>query len=372
MKSSFFEKFRRVTASTAYLPEIDGLRFLAVFWVAIIMHTMHYLDEKFYNNQLIHGVWRLVVLEGVNGMHLFFVISGFILSLPFARMYLNNKEKVSLKRYYLRRLTRLEPPYLIALFLFFIGHVFIIKKFAVGQLIPSFFASIFYSHGLIYDRQPLIMPVAWSLEIEVQFYILAPLFCLLFKIPSRLLRRAALVILAITSVLCSSFTTNLLLFLHYFIIGLLLADLYVSKDAKVENSKFSFVMGVLALVALISIPSYYWHSLQYAKVLLLFIVCYQVLFNSQMKTMFSGKGITLIGGMCYSIYLLHFGIISCFGAIMLSRNTSFDYNYAPLYLIAITLLILLLSAGYFYYIEKPFMKFRLKRLEQKTKKETFI
>jgi len=150
---------------------------------------------------------------------------------------------------------------------------------------------------------------------------------------------------------------------------LLLADLYVSRDAKTESSIFSYVMGVLALVALISIPSYYWRLLQYFKVLLLFIVCYQVLFNKQMKIMFSGKAITLVGGMCYSIYLLHFGIISCLGTIVLSRNTSFEYNHAPLYLIAITVVILLVSAAYFYYIEKPFMKFRLKRLEQMAKKE---
>ena len=85
--------------------------------------------------------------------------------------------------------------------------------------------------------------------------------------------------------------------------------------------------------------------------------------------MFSAKGITLIGGMCYSIYLLHFGIISGFGTLLLSRNKGFDYNHAPLYLIVITGLILLISVAYFYYVEKPFMKFRLKRLEQKSKKE---
>ncbi|HYH16354.1 MAG TPA: acyltransferase family protein, partial [Flavisolibacter sp.] len=125
MVSSFFDKFRRITASTDYLPEIDGLRFLAVFWVAIIMHTTHFLNEKLYNNQLIkQGPWKWVILEGTHGMYLFFMISGFILSLPFAKAYLKSDDPVSLKRYYLRRLTRLEPPYIIALVIFFLAHLF--------------------------------------------------------------------------------------------------------------------------------------------------------------------------------------------------------------------------------------------------------
>jgi peptidoglycan/LPS O-acetylase OafA/YrhL len=34
----FLQKFKRITYSTSYLPEIDGLRFLAIFSVVVIMH----------------------------------------------------------------------------------------------------------------------------------------------------------------------------------------------------------------------------------------------------------------------------------------------------------------------------------------------
>jgi peptidoglycan/LPS O-acetylase OafA/YrhL len=377
MTPSFFEKFRRVTASTAYLPEIDGLRFLAVFWVAIIMHTTHYLNDKFYNGQLIKpGPWRWVILEGTHGMYLFFMISGFILSLPFAKAYLKDYEPINLKRYYLRRLTRLEPPYIIALFLFFLAHIIIVKKYAISQLIPSLMASIIYCHDLIYGQHSLVLPVAWSLEIEVQFYLLAPLFCLFFNIKSSATRRLTFLLIMVGGTYYFSYATprleNLLRYLHYFMAGLLLADLYVSHNGKVTNSMVGYIIGIIALVVLLSIPSFYVFPMLLLKLIVLFVLFYQVLFNARMKAMFSAKGITLIGGMCYSIYLLHFGIISCFGTIMLSRNASFNSNHAPLYLIAITLLILLLSAAYYYYVEKPFMRFRVKHLEQKTKKEEFI
>src|SRR3954462_11306684 len=112
MRASFFKKFRRITYSTSYLPEIDGLRFLAIFSVVVIMHISYYLNEKFYGGDFVYNhYWKNFIIEGGVGVPLFFVISGFILALPFAKWRLNGERQVRLKNYYLRRVTRLEPPY---------------------------------------------------------------------------------------------------------------------------------------------------------------------------------------------------------------------------------------------------------------------
>jgi len=58
-----------------------------------------------------------VFSAGHNGVPLFFAISGFILSLPFARQGLGGGSPVSLRQYYIRRVTRIEPPYVIQLFI---------------------------------------------------------------------------------------------------------------------------------------------------------------------------------------------------------------------------------------------------------------
>src|SRR2546421_9864026 len=111
MDSKFLLRFKRITYSTNYLPEIDGLRFLALFLVVVIMHITNYINVIYFNGQMIQSsYWLDFVIEGNNGLNLFFVISGFILSLPFARWYLHQGKRVELKNYYLRRLTRLEPP----------------------------------------------------------------------------------------------------------------------------------------------------------------------------------------------------------------------------------------------------------------------
>src|SRR3954471_448021 len=104
MPSSFFQKFRRITYSTSYLPQVDGLRFLAIISVVVVMHISHYIDEKFFNNHLTGGgYWANFIREGGNGIPLFFIISGFILSIPFAKWRLRGGKKILLRNYYLRR-----------------------------------------------------------------------------------------------------------------------------------------------------------------------------------------------------------------------------------------------------------------------------
>src|SRR5215213_7927905 len=171
MPSSFFSKFRRITYSTDYLPEVDGLRFLAIFSVVVIMHIPHYIDEKFFLGKAIpNEYWSRFVIGGGYGVSLFFIISGFILSLPFAKWRLNNEKPVKLKNYFIRRLFRLEPPYIIALIIFFIGQVWVLHKYSFDFLLPHFFASVAYLHTIIYKGFSLVLPIAWSLEVEVQFY----------------------------------------------------------------------------------------------------------------------------------------------------------------------------------------------------------
>ena len=137
--STFFEKFRRVTASTNYQPEIDGLRFVALFMVVVLMHIPHYINQEFHSNEWVKSrYWYTFVTDGGNGVVLFFMISGFILSLPFAQMHLKKIQTISLRWYYLRRLTRLEPPYLIALSILFLAEVFILRKFEFSQGLPHY------------------------------------------------------------------------------------------------------------------------------------------------------------------------------------------------------------------------------------------
>src|SRR3954468_10746698 len=106
-RRSWLDGFRRITTSGQIIPEIDGLRFIAI--ALVIWHHL-----ALYVSTQQRAPLGAAVL-GQYGVELFFVISGFILAVPFAMHFLGGGPRVKLSRYFVRRLTRLEPPYLLAL-----------------------------------------------------------------------------------------------------------------------------------------------------------------------------------------------------------------------------------------------------------------
>src|ERR1017187_4322870 len=101
-------RLRRITtAAHRYMAEVDGLRFIAIFSVMMfhVYYTAtHVLGAVLAASRLDFLFWP--VTHGFRGVQLFFLISGFILGLPFAGHYLTDGPAVKVGRFYLRRLTR--------------------------------------------------------------------------------------------------------------------------------------------------------------------------------------------------------------------------------------------------------------------------
>lgn len=359
--SRFLEKFRRITSGGNYIPEIDGLRFVAIFWVAVWMHLPTMMNEHLFNGTLLANKYAAaVVLEGGQGVPFFFMISGFILALPFIREKALGEARVSLKKYYLRRLTRLEPPYIAALLIAFLLLVFY-KKDSFSEQLPHLAASSVYVHNVVYNSASSVLGVAWSLEVEVQFYLLAPFLCFIFLIKKLLLRRILLTLLIFLSALYAwdslwKQPSILPSFICYFFAGMFLADLYANGHRSKLDNGAGFAAGVIILLGLpfvISLHSVWFFLL---KLLLLFAAFYLVLFNDSLKKLMSRQWITIIGGMCYSIYLLHVLIMSG----MLRALNEVPLLQGPLaiaiYGVILVAAILLFSALFYRLIEQPCMR----------------
>src|SRR5215510_2337941 len=89
---------RRVTSSGRFILEIDGLRFVAI--LSVYLYRLNgYLLEK--SASVASGLMttRVVTLlsHGNNGVQLFFVISRFILGLPFAAHFLRGAGRASVR-----------------------------------------------------------------------------------------------------------------------------------------------------------------------------------------------------------------------------------------------------------------------------------
>src|SRR5208282_2381379 len=82
-----FTRLARETTSGRLIPQIDGLRFTAIGLV-VLFHLNGYLAAKWplgHAGSLPQSSWLAqAALVGFHGVELFFVISGFILALPFA------------------------------------------------------------------------------------------------------------------------------------------------------------------------------------------------------------------------------------------------------------------------------------------------
>jgi len=301
---------------------------------------------------------------GFHGVELFFVISGFILGLPFAAHHLKGKPAVSLRKYYLRRLTRLEPPYFVAAIILFLLAIWI-QKANTHALAPHLAASLSYLHNLIYGAQSLVIGVAWSLEIEVQFYILVPLLTLLFAVQHKLTRRFILLAVIIAILSMQTFflhgsprvSLSILAYLQFFLTGFLLADIFI-VDWR-ENPSRNFYWDLVGLAAwpllfLILHDPRLNHWLFPGMVFILYVAAFR---GWILNRIFVNRWITAIGGMCYSIYLIHYEVISAAGRFTRKISEGLPYWLhlgIQTFLVGIT--ILLICGLYFVLLEKPCMR----------------
>ncbi len=360
--SPFLEKFRRVTSgSSAYIPEIDGLRFIAITWVVVLMHLPNIINANLYGRDHFESSFiSKLVLEGGNGVCFFFMISGFILAMPFLKERLYDEKKISLKKYYLRRVTRLEPPYIAALIIAFVMLI-IMGKYTFTGLFDNLVASIFYMHDFLYDQHSRVLGVAWSLEVETRFYVLAPFLCFIFVIKKAWVRRLILIVLALGGCIKQYYdiwnpASPFANFLAFFLIGMLLADLYLSKWKLIKNPAVGQWGGLVLFIGLHFIFSTDSLILFLSKIAALTIFFYTAITNEWWKKLLSIQWISIIGGMCYSIYLIHLMVMSVITKMLEEfpiQNRVLGFLF---YSIVILVVVLIVSMIFYRFIEQPCMK----------------
>ena len=344
------------------MPEIDGLRFIAIAWVAVLMHLTNIINTNLYNEQLLTSTFlSKIVLEGGHGVSFFFMISGFILALPFVKEKLYDGKKVSLRKYYWRRLTRLEPPYIAALLIAFVLLVFVVKKYTFSDLSDNFLASLFYMHDFIFREHSKVLPVAWSLEVEAQFYILAPFLSLVFFIKQNFVRRFLLFSLATMGNIIEyndlwNPASPFINFVCYFLIGMLLADLYCAKWKLFDNRQVCRWGGVVIFIGLHFIFSVDARELFLLKMYLMALFFYIAITNEWWKKILSIQWVSIIGGMCYSIYLLHLLIMSAVTKVLVHLPVENKILGFFVYGIIIITAVLVGCAIFYRLIEQPCMR----------------
>ena len=318
-KLAWHERLSRVTTGGRFLPELEGLRFLSLIQTSFV-HLL-FISSMFLPASVDRWpeLFPEAQLYGYHAFLLFFTISGFIIAMPFARAHLSGGPQPSLKSYYWRRVTRIEPPYLLNIILLF-TYAVVFTAADFKTLLPHLLASLTYTHNLLYGNNSTINVVAWSLEIEVQFYLLAPLFCQIFRLRSRSLRRSLLVasmlvvgaLQWIVPVQDRVWDESIFRYLQYFFAGMLFTDLFASSEKSYSSRSGKWDLLALAIVPLLVIlPRFHLISLLlYSFATIAFYIC--AFRGKHFNRVITWTPFCVVGVMCYSIYLYHVQVITYF------------------------------------------------------------
>ncbi|MGH9589456.1 MAG: acyltransferase family protein [Terracidiphilus sp.] len=184
---------RRPTWLPAYIPELQGLRGLAVLAV-IFYHCVPRLT----------GTWIYSAsLWGWAGVNLFFILSGFLIT----SILLESREKPHyLRNFYMRRVLRIWPVYVLCLIVVYLNAPWFIGP-GVWEAVKTapWWAYIFFLQNLFHISLPPALGPTWSLAIEEQYYFLwAPLV--------RVLRRPRLLLAVL---LCAMTASPIIGSLHF-------------------------------------------------------------------------------------------------------------------------------------------------------------
>jgi peptidoglycan/LPS O-acetylase OafA/YrhL len=229
-----------------YLKHIDGLRALCVLGI-FVYH--------------LNPAW---LPGGFLGVDVFFIISGYLITLLFLRD-IDLKGEIDFKAFYMRRFRRLFPSFLLVTVATQIVSYFLFENVVFKQISKSVIASLLGLSNIFFyktsdyfnlDAGPQPLLHFWSLNVEEQFYLLWPiLFIVFFK---KFGRRSSYIFVISIVLYLVSFAINishptavfyLPIFRFYlFIFGGWLAFIVINKKFKI---KFQLSLIWISITAII-------------------------------------------------------------------------------------------------------------------------
>lgn len=329
-----------VRTSTGYLPELESLRGIACTIVALY-HLDAYVCGTEGQAGLVASPLSAFVLAGHAGVNMFFVLSAFLLSIPFLVDAAGGRP-VLRRNYFVRRALRILPLYWVAV----IGGTLLWASRPADLLVGL--PHLVFLNATTWFYTSELMPyrgVWWTLATEAQFYVLLPL--LPFFLRTRRARRLGALLLAAYSAAYYAFLTGtirmqtgigqillgLSIFGHasLFLFGIAGAWLYLSHGERIRQAMAGsailrnggadlLLLGCIAALGLtlqwaafqgfwvleIANPRHAWHLADGA--LWTSIVLLMLLAPLRLKFLLSNRAWIRLGVLSYSIYLFHYPI----------------------------------------------------------------
>jgi peptidoglycan/LPS O-acetylase OafA/YrhL len=296
---------------TSYYPFMDGMRCLAILSVIL----SHIFGET---------KW-IVLVDGSIGVHLFFILSGFLITTLLLREKLNYGN-VSYKKFYARRALRIVP----VAYLFILVLVVLNFLFKLNISLTSFLTAIFYLKNFPFSTDwysAWYTAHFWTLSVEEQFYLFAPV--LLISNTNKYIRVLLILLVLVpvvdylgfknVGVFYSDRVVHVITFIFlaifdkgalYILAGSLLSILIFKDIIKLTKLRNNYYLSFILLLcaAVVHFPYHNAYLVPYLSAILFAILIMMVIALNLNQTnlltrILSNRILVKIGVLSYSIYI---------------------------------------------------------------------
>jgi peptidoglycan/LPS O-acetylase OafA/YrhL len=300
---------QRPTWLPPYLPELDGLRGLAILWVVL-----------YHCNPRLEGTWiHYASVWGWSGVILFFILSGFLIT---SNLLVARDKPRYYHNFHARRALRLWPVYLLVL-----AVVYLNAPWFVGPTVwdavrnAPWLAYLLFVQNLFHLSLPAALGPTWALAIEEQYYFVwAPLV--------RILRRPWMLALFLAAALVEGplmrqthfgwlTPTHTLIHLDGIAWGSLLAlamhTLRLSRRVWLALGLGGLVLGIAAAATIAGGTAYLDSALAvgYAGGILALIASTGA--RNPVNAMLRSGPLAFYGRISYGLYMIHIMVFIYFG-----------------------------------------------------------
>lgn len=342
----------------AYIKQLTFLRFLA----AILVVIFHFGKEELpFNLYPISSI----VNEGSIAVSFFFFLSGVVLAINYLKI-----DNLSSKSFYKKRFARIYPVYLLAFVsTLLLGMIYYDAFPKVGSIILQLLSLHAWLPGICLE----INFPAWSISVEVFFYLLFPIILVLF----RKINNLKITIITLTVWILSIFihyylkenlyspderwTSEFILYfplwhLNTFLFGIL-CGIYILKEQKLERhsyskARFFYILGIISFLLILGTDNFirpYTHNGLMSPVFFL-IIAGLALDRSLLTKILGSKYLVVLGNASYSIYILQWPVYIIFSAFLSSEKLEGNDFYFYLFSL------IFISVFIYTYFEKPMQK----------------
>ena len=300
---------------------------------AVMICIFHFAHHEDINGKLFEAtdVTRQMAWHGINGVFIFFVISGFVIPLSLFKVSYKIK---GFGKFMLRRVVRIEIPYIVSILLILwiaITWWYVFKQpfeWSTGQFISHIFYIIPFTNYEWYNV------VFWTLAIEFQFYIFIALYYLIISSSHNYLRFTGSILFIFSGFLVSN-DQYLFWYSGMFSMGIIL---FMYTENFISQSTF-FILLTLAAFA-----TWWHHSWEVT------LFCLGTVYIIR-KVRIDHPITNRLGDISYSLYLTHGAI----GGNILYLLSDASFTYAERWILLLLALVASIVFAFLFWlmIERP-------------------